>query len=104
MVWTLGGYAQDFIKRQLNDDIFAAHKDKLELTFLMKSKPPNPNETLLGIMITCPVLVKMQSRDLTRLLSKLEEQLALPVSRWHMDESDEKGCVKLCIFIGIQPG
>lgn len=105
MVWTLGGYAQDFIKRQLNHDIFDAHKDKLTVTFITSRAgcaPPDANEELKGIAIVCPVSVKIQGYAMDELLSKLKEQLALPIARWNISKSDEEGCVKLGIFVGYR--
>lgn len=100
MTWTIAGYAQDFLKRHLDDNIFEAHKDKLDVIFFTQKGRTDPIAGLLGIAITCPVPAPLYSGVLEKLISKLEKQLGLPQSRWNTDESDIEGYVLLRLFFG----
>ena len=100
-MWTIGGYAQDFIKRHVaKDEMFTDNREHLLVAFITTDTMNNDVAGLVSIIICCPVKDTVHSYQIEALIDRIKEQLELPLGQWNISKSDVDGCMKLCIRFG----
>ena len=122
-MWTIGGYAQDLVKRHLIEVVapdpeivlvdqqspalpsmpgmLEAHKDKLKVNIFTQKGRDDPVAGFLGVGLSCPVKMPVYSGSVEKLMAKAAEFLALPYYYWNVGPSKVRGCVTLHAFFGM---
>ncbi len=116
-MWTIGGYAQDLVKRHLIEvvapgpeivpglpsmpGILEAHKDKLKVNIFTQKGREDPIAGFLGVGLSCPVKMPVYSGSVEKLMAKAAKWLALPYHYHNIAPSKVKGCVTLHAFFGM---
>ena len=102
-MWTIGGFAQDFIKRtiiNLEYDLFKPNNDKVEVSFVTQSDREDPNAGLLSVIVSCPVKTTLHDWQIKALTGDLSARIGLPTRQWNVSECDIGGHMMFGVRFG----